>query len=55
MDNIQEARSCFEKAVELDADYAKAFNYLGILNYKEGKFEQAIDEFSKAIRCETSW
>ncbi len=53
MDNIPDARTCFEKAVELNESYAEAHNYLGILNYRERQFEQAVDEFSKAINYET--
>ena len=49
----KEARVCFERAVKATADYPatlpNAWNNLGILSAREGKTDEAIEYFQKAL------
>jgi tetratricopeptide (TPR) repeat protein len=52
----KEARECFERAVKSTADYPatlpNAWNNLGILAAREGKTDEAIGFFQKALRID---
>jgi tetratricopeptide (TPR) repeat protein len=51
--NTKEARECFERAIHSNADYPtivpNAWNNLGILAGREGKSDEAIGYFQKAL------
>jgi tetratricopeptide (TPR) repeat protein len=47
--NLDEARACFQKALEINPDYAAAHCNLGDLQFKEGKADLAVDTLSKAL------
>ncbi len=38
----------YQKALKIDPHYADAYNNLGVLYYKKGKYREAIKEFKKA-------
>ncbi len=39
----------YQKALEIDPRYADAYNNLGVLYYKKGRYGEAIEELKKAI------
>jgi len=47
-DNYEEAIEHFDKAIELEPDYAEAYYNRGCI-YKDGDHRQAIRDFTKAI------
>ena len=47
-DNYEEAIEHFDKAIELEPDYAEAYYNRGCI-YKDGDHQQAIRDFTKAI------
>lgn len=50
--NYDEAISSLTRAVELDAEYNEAFTELGYSYYMKGRYEDAIEQFNKAISIE---
>ena len=48
----QEATYRWERATELDPDYAAAWNNLGIAYEHEGRFDEARDAYEKALDLE---
>jgi tetratricopeptide (TPR) repeat protein len=48
-EQIDDAISDFNKAIELNAGFAAAYIYRGIAHYKQGQFNQAISDYNKAI------
>ncbi|MGH9703634.1 MAG: tetratricopeptide repeat protein, partial [Candidatus Acidiferrales bacterium] len=52
----QEARACFERAVRLQPNYPgtlpKAWNNLGILSAREGRTDEAILDFQRALQID---
>src|SRR5262249_4978569 len=44
-----EAEVEFRKAVELDPNYAEAHHNLGLANAEQGRWDQAIAEYKKAL------
>jgi tetratricopeptide (TPR) repeat protein len=48
-EQIDDAISDFDKAIELNAGFAAAYVYRGIAHYKQGQFDQAISDYDKAI------
>lgn len=49
LENTDEARDAFERAVEADDDDAVAHNHLGILHRQKGEFENARQRYQRAI------
>jgi superkiller protein 3 len=47
---MQEAVKHFSIALQLDPNYAEAYNNLGVTLAKQGRFEEAINYFSKALK-----
>lgn len=39
----------YQKALKIDPEYADAYNNLGVLYYKKGRYGEAIEELKKAI------
>ena len=50
-----EAAFCANKMLDLNEEYAPAFNLLGILSYKKGAAEQAATFFKRAIKADPGY
>ena len=50
MKKYKEASRKYKKAVEMDSDYAEAWNNLGYSYRKQGKFDWAVHAYKKAIK-----
>ena len=50
LNNVDDARSAFEKALQLNPNSAEIYNNLGVLNYRIKDFEQAVNAFNEAIK-----
>ena len=46
---IQEAIEHYVTALQLDPEYAEAYNNLGVALAKQGRFAEAIKQFSAAL------
>ncbi|MFH1650275.1 MAG: tetratricopeptide repeat protein [Candidatus Woesearchaeota archaeon] len=44
---LEDARDLFQKAIDLDNSYAKAFHSLGILDTEEGRYNDAVMHFGQ--------
>ena len=49
MDDLENSRLSFDKAIELDDDFAQAYANRGILNDRTGNYEDAVKDYKKAI------
>ena len=47
--NIQEALTCYKKAVELDPQWINSINNIGICYYQQKKIKLAVQQFKRAI------
>jgi formylglycine-generating enzyme required for sulfatase activity/DNA-directed RNA polymerase subunit RPC12/RpoP len=47
--NFEEAIKCYDKALEIDSRYYKAWNNKGIALHKQGKIEESIKCYDKAL------
>ena len=47
--SYEQARSDFDRAIEIRADYSEAYLGRGILRFREGKFADAVDDMDLAI------
>ena len=52
LEQWEEARQCFYKAMRADSRRAEAYDELAFLHYEASEWEQAIPYFEAAIRCE---
>jgi Tfp pilus assembly protein PilF len=50
--NTEEARKCYERAIELDPEYAPPQVNLGVLLMNENRHEQALAAFAEALRID---
>ena len=48
-DQFDEAISDYNKAIEIDPKYAKAYNNRGWVYHREGLYDKAISDYNKAI------
>jgi tetratricopeptide (TPR) repeat protein len=48
-EQIDDAISDFNKAIELNPGFAAGYVYRGIAHYKQGRFDKAISDYNKAI------
>ena len=46
----QEAIRYYSEAIELDSSFAQAYNNLGIVYFKTGKYDQAIKAYSNCFQ-----
>jgi tetratricopeptide (TPR) repeat protein len=53
--NDEEAIKFFEGAIALDSCFVDAWNNLGTVNYKRKNYEMAIEQYSRAIRCNPNY
>lgn len=53
--NFDEAFACYQKAILLDADYAPAYNQLGVLLEAKGLVDQAGEMYLKAVRADPDY
>jgi tetratricopeptide (TPR) repeat protein len=51
-DQLDEAIKSFTRAIELDPEYAVAYNNQGLVRYKRGDFLGAIRDFTRAIELD---
>ena len=49
MGNTDEARECYQKAVDIKPDYFKAWNNLGTIHLKDNNYDDAAECFQNAI------
>jgi len=54
LEDLDNARELFEKAVLIDPSNPMGYQYLGILMAKENNFEGAVEKFRKAIKLRPS-
>ena len=47
---FQKSKSCYEKAIQINPDYAEAHNNLGAVFKELGEFQKAISCYEKAIQ-----
>ena len=47
--NFTQAMSDYNKAIEINPNYAEAYNNRGIIYDKQGNFTQAMSDYNKAI------
>jgi tetratricopeptide (TPR) repeat protein len=52
LDKDQEAERALRKVIELDAQFAPAFAYLGLLRAKMGSYNEAISLYESALRAD---
>ncbi len=52
MGDFTNSRLSFDKAIELDIDFAQAYANRGILNDRTGNYEDAVRDYKKAIEIE---
>ncbi|TFW10292.1 tetratricopeptide repeat protein [Oxalobacteraceae bacterium OM1] len=50
--DMEEARGAYKKALDLDGDYAAAWNNLGEWWLVKGAFSEALDKFERALKIE---
>ncbi|HOV88263.1 MAG TPA: tetratricopeptide repeat protein [Syntrophobacteraceae bacterium] len=50
---IEHARACFEIAAELDPRHARARNNLGVLHWREGDLQGALERFYSALELDS--
>ena len=55
LDNDEEALKCFNKAIELDPNYAHSWHNKGFTLYILGKFQEALKCINKAIELDTNF
>ncbi len=55
LEQYDEARAAFEKAIEQDKNDAVAYNHLGVLARRDGQFQQALDYYNKAIEADPDY
>ncbi|MDP8216514.1 MAG: tetratricopeptide repeat protein [Candidatus Kaelpia imicola] len=48
--DIAKAKNCFEEALKLNPEYAKAWRELGICYMEEGNFEKAINSLNQSLK-----
>ena len=41
--------------IRIDPDYATAYNNRGVVYYKQGKFDEAIADYTQAIRIDPNF
>ncbi|MDD5475298.1 MAG: tetratricopeptide repeat protein [Syntrophales bacterium] len=46
---IKDSSTAFSRAVDLKPDYSEALNYLGLIRFEEGNYQEAIRFFHKAL------
>jgi len=51
----EEAIQAFDKAIELDPNYARALYSKGSALYDQGKYNEAIEAYDKAIEIEPQY
>jgi tetratricopeptide (TPR) repeat protein len=51
----KEAIECFDKAIELNPNYAMAYSDRGIVYEKLKKYERAIEDYNKAIALDPNY
>ncbi|HAX78233.1 MAG TPA: hypothetical protein DCY88_21040, partial [Cyanobacteria bacterium UBA11372] len=49
------AIACYQKAIQIQPNYAPAYNSLGIVYREKGQLEQAIQSYQKAIACQENY
>lgn len=47
-----EAEACYRRVTELDAGHAKAFNNLGCMQHIQGRLDEALQNYIKALQLE---
>ena len=55
MGDLQKAKSCFEKVIELNSNHEKAHNNLGIVLLQSGDLQKAKSWFEKAIKIKPTY
>lgn len=53
--NLNEAKTYFEKALSFKPSQVEAYNYLGVINEKFGRFSEAEEKYLTAIRLDRSY
>ena len=54
-DKYDEAIERFEKAIEIDKNYADAYNYRGLAYRRKGEYDEAIKDYNKAIEIDENY
>jgi len=52
MGDLKNSRPSFDKAIELDNNFAQAYANRGILNDRTGNYEAAVKDYKKALEIE---
>ncbi|NQE36836.1 tetratricopeptide repeat protein [Microcoleus asticus] len=52
---LEEAITAYRKAIEIDPNFAWAYNYLGLILQNQGKLEEAITAYRKAIEIDPNY
>jgi protein O-mannosyl-transferase len=52
---LDEAFDAYQRAIELQPDYAKAHGNLGIVYRKQGRLDDAIRQYRRAIECDPDY
>lgn len=47
---VDEAISCLERAIEINPQHGEAYHQLGMIKYGKGNIEESIEDFEKAIK-----
>lgn len=49
MKNYEEAKKCYDKALEYDSENSQTWSYIGEMYYKQGNYEEAISCYDKGL------
>ncbi|GET40205.1 DUF5672 family protein [Microseira wollei] len=52
---LDDAIACYQKAIQLQPNYAPPYNSLGIVYREKGQLDRAIESYQKAIECQENY
>jgi predicted O-linked N-acetylglucosamine transferase (SPINDLY family) len=52
---FEQAIACYQKAIQIQSNYAPAYNSLGIVYREKGQLKRAIQCYQKAIECQPDY